>query len=222
MVPVFGGLLLLSGIERLAAMYRISTRRRPRPHPQGDRRGDHCPRRPRREPSVLKDAIPDYTWVGIYLLEGDELVLGPFLGKPSPHTRIPLGQGICGAAATEKATHHRRRRECRSAVSRLQHRNAVRDRRPDHARRTSARRDRHRQRSPRGVRCSRSRAAEGSRRAHRSRARGESIGQVLSRHVPHHYAHPRRRHRARSVRGGRADLQGRRPSTSSGTATKRA
>jgi len=38
------------------------------------------------------------------VLEGDELVLGPFLGKPSPHTRIPLGRGICGAAATEKAT----------------------------------------------------------------------------------------------------------------------
>jgi L-methionine (R)-S-oxide reductase len=53
---------------------------------------------------ILKDRIPDYTWVGIYLLEGDELVLGPFRGKPSPHTRIPLGQGICGAAATEKTT----------------------------------------------------------------------------------------------------------------------
>lgn len=54
--------------------------------------------------AALKDEIPEYSWVGIYLLEGDELVLGPFLGKPSPHTRIPLGQGICGAAATEKAT----------------------------------------------------------------------------------------------------------------------
>jgi L-methionine (R)-S-oxide reductase len=53
---------------------------------------------------LLKDAIPHYSWVGIYLLDGDELVLGPFLGKPSPHTRIPLGQGICGAAATAKAT----------------------------------------------------------------------------------------------------------------------
>jgi len=53
---------------------------------------------------LLKDGVPHYTWVGIYLLEGAELVLGPFLGKPSPHTRIPLGQGICGAAATEKAT----------------------------------------------------------------------------------------------------------------------
>jgi L-methionine (R)-S-oxide reductase len=53
---------------------------------------------------ILKDQMPDYTWVGIYLLEGDELVLGPFLGKPSPHTRIPLNQGICGAAATHKNT----------------------------------------------------------------------------------------------------------------------
>lgn len=54
--------------------------------------------------ALLKERLPHYTWVGIYLLEGDTLVLGPFLGKPSPHTRIPLGQGICGAAATEKAT----------------------------------------------------------------------------------------------------------------------
>jgi L-methionine (R)-S-oxide reductase len=53
---------------------------------------------------LLKDAVPHYTWVGIYVVEGDELVLGPFIGKPSPHTRIPLGKGICGAAVTEKAT----------------------------------------------------------------------------------------------------------------------
>ena len=53
---------------------------------------------------LLKDAIPYYTWVGIYVMDGRELVLGPFLGKPSPHTRIPLGSGICGAAATERAT----------------------------------------------------------------------------------------------------------------------
>jgi len=53
---------------------------------------------------VLKQAIPYYSWVGIYLVDGGELVLGPFLGKPSPHTRIPLGRGICGAAATEKRT----------------------------------------------------------------------------------------------------------------------
>jgi L-methionine (R)-S-oxide reductase len=53
---------------------------------------------------LLKDGMPAYTWVGIYVLDGDELVLGPYLGKPSPHTRIPLGRGICGAAATEKQT----------------------------------------------------------------------------------------------------------------------
>ena len=53
---------------------------------------------------LLAAEIPIYTWVGIYLLEGDELVLGPYVGKPSPHTRIPLNRGICGAAASQKAT----------------------------------------------------------------------------------------------------------------------
>ena len=53
---------------------------------------------------LLAAEMPTYTWVGIYLLEGEELVLGPFVGKPSPHTRIPLGRGICGAAATHKET----------------------------------------------------------------------------------------------------------------------
>jgi L-methionine (R)-S-oxide reductase len=53
---------------------------------------------------ILKARVPDYTWVGIYELFGNELVLGPFIGKPSPHTHIPLGRGICGAAAAEKTT----------------------------------------------------------------------------------------------------------------------
>ena len=53
---------------------------------------------------ALKRAVPRYTWVGIYLLEGGELVLGSYLGKPSPHTRIPIGRGICGAAAREGHT----------------------------------------------------------------------------------------------------------------------
>jgi L-methionine (R)-S-oxide reductase len=53
---------------------------------------------------ILKARVPDYTWVGIYELFGNELVLGPFVGKPSPHTRIPVGRGICGAAAAEKTT----------------------------------------------------------------------------------------------------------------------
>jgi L-methionine (R)-S-oxide reductase len=54
--------------------------------------------------AILKHQVPDYAWVGIYLMDGNELVLGPFLGKPSPHTRIPLNQGICGAAASHKRT----------------------------------------------------------------------------------------------------------------------
>jgi GAF domain-containing protein len=53
---------------------------------------------------LLKSSVPDYTWVGIYLVAAEELVLGPYIGKPSPHTRIPLGSGICGAAAAEKDT----------------------------------------------------------------------------------------------------------------------
>lgn len=53
---------------------------------------------------VLQSRMADYTWVGVYLCHSNELVLGPFVGKPSPHTRIPLGRGICGAAASEKTT----------------------------------------------------------------------------------------------------------------------
>jgi GAF domain-containing protein len=52
----------------------------------------------------LKTSIATYDWVGIYLLDGNELVLGPFRGKYSVHTRIPLGRGICGVAAAEKTT----------------------------------------------------------------------------------------------------------------------
>jgi L-methionine (R)-S-oxide reductase len=58
----------------------------------------------RRTVDTLAKSLPHYTWTGIYLLFGNELVLGPYVGKPSPHERIPLGRGICGAAATEKAT----------------------------------------------------------------------------------------------------------------------
>jgi L-methionine (R)-S-oxide reductase len=54
---------------------------------------------------LLKDNFTRYDWVGIYSLESDdELVLGPFLGKPSPHTRIKVGDGICGAAVREENT----------------------------------------------------------------------------------------------------------------------
>ena len=54
---------------------------------------------------ILKDNVPYYDWVGIYSLESDEeLLLGPFLGKPSPHARIKAGEGICGAAVREENT----------------------------------------------------------------------------------------------------------------------
>jgi GAF domain-containing protein len=49
--------------------------------------------------------IPHYTWVGIYLVDGAELVLTSWSGpSATQHTRIPIGQGICGAAVSEKAT----------------------------------------------------------------------------------------------------------------------
>ena len=53
---------------------------------------------------ILKDTYPKYTWAGIYLVEGEELVLHNYIGKPSPHTRIPIGKGICGAAVAEEQT----------------------------------------------------------------------------------------------------------------------
>ncbi len=53
---------------------------------------------------LLQQERPHFNWVGIYLLEGDELVLGPYVGKPSPHTRIQLNAGICGAAASQGET----------------------------------------------------------------------------------------------------------------------
>lgn len=53
---------------------------------------------------LLKRDFPKYDWVGIYVVEGNELVLHNFIGAPSPHTRIPIGRGICGAAAAEGQT----------------------------------------------------------------------------------------------------------------------
>jgi L-methionine (R)-S-oxide reductase len=49
---------------------------------------------------VLYESFEKYNWVGIYLVKGDVLVLGPWQGKQATeHTTIPLGVGICGAAA---------------------------------------------------------------------------------------------------------------------------
>lgn len=46
---------------------------------------------------------PHFHWVGIYVLRGDVLTLGPFVGDPTPHTRIPVGIGICGTAVARGA-----------------------------------------------------------------------------------------------------------------------
>ena len=46
-----------------------------------------------------------YSWIGIYLVEGDDLVLGPWKGPDATeHTRIPIGKGICGSAAATGKT----------------------------------------------------------------------------------------------------------------------
>ena len=48
--------------------------------------------------ALLNDAIDEINWLGIYVLRGDELVLGPFQGKPAC-VHIELGVGVCGVAA---------------------------------------------------------------------------------------------------------------------------
>ena len=55
---------------------------------------------------LLVDNIHYYDWVGFYLVDGlkKELVLGPFVGDSTEHTRIPFGQGICGQAAEKERT----------------------------------------------------------------------------------------------------------------------
>jgi L-methionine (R)-S-oxide reductase len=55
---------------------------------------------------LLHENMLKYNWVGFYMLEKTEpiLDLGPFEGAMTPHTRIPLNQGICGAAASSGKT----------------------------------------------------------------------------------------------------------------------
>lgn len=55
---------------------------------------------------LLHDGVEYYNWVGFYLVDAPkaELVLGPFVGEPTEHVRIPFGRGICGQAAERKET----------------------------------------------------------------------------------------------------------------------
>jgi GAF domain-containing protein len=52
---------------------------------------------------LLAGSLDRINWCGFYLLRGEELVLGPFQGKPAC-VRIPVGQGVCGAAAARRET----------------------------------------------------------------------------------------------------------------------
>ena len=52
---------------------------------------------------LLYGGIPDINWLGVYVLRGQDLVLGPFQGKPAC-VRLPLGEGVCGTAASRRET----------------------------------------------------------------------------------------------------------------------
>jgi L-methionine (R)-S-oxide reductase len=52
--------------------------------------------------ALLFEALPDVNWAGFYRNLGDELVLGPFQGRPAC-IRIPFGKGVCGMAAADRA-----------------------------------------------------------------------------------------------------------------------
>ena len=57
--------------------------------------------------SLIAERLPYYNWVGFYMLDprdGEVLVLGSFRGAPTEHTRIPVTEGICGAAVAQGQT----------------------------------------------------------------------------------------------------------------------
>jgi GAF domain-containing protein len=53
--------------------------------------------------ALVNHSLPDLNWVGFYLYDGHELVVGPFQGLPAC-VRIPLDKGVCGAAARTRTT----------------------------------------------------------------------------------------------------------------------
>jgi L-methionine (R)-S-oxide reductase len=53
---------------------------------------------------LIQSLFPHYTWVGVYILREGKLHVGPYVGKPTPHTVIDLNRGICGAAVVEGKT----------------------------------------------------------------------------------------------------------------------
>ena len=53
--------------------------------------------------ALLYEELPRVNWAGFYLARGEELLLGPFGGKPAC-LRIPFGKGVCGTAAARRET----------------------------------------------------------------------------------------------------------------------
>jgi len=53
--------------------------------------------------ALLFHALDDINWLGLYVLRGEQLVLGPFQGQPAC-VRIPIGRGVCGTAAAKRAS----------------------------------------------------------------------------------------------------------------------
>ncbi|MBN7795572.1 GAF domain-containing protein [Parahaliea mediterranea] len=53
--------------------------------------------------AFLNEQLDNINWLGFYFLRGDELVLGPFQGRPAC-VRIPVGKGVCGAAVASGST----------------------------------------------------------------------------------------------------------------------
>ncbi|HVS76806.1 MAG TPA: GAF domain-containing protein [Steroidobacteraceae bacterium] len=53
--------------------------------------------------ALIYDALPQVSWAGFYFVRGEELVVGPFQGKPAC-VRIALGRGVCGTSAARRST----------------------------------------------------------------------------------------------------------------------
>lgn len=53
---------------------------------------------------IINRHHPHYNWVGFYFLRDGKLHVGPYVGKPTPHTVIDLNRGICGAAVSQGET----------------------------------------------------------------------------------------------------------------------
>jgi GAF domain-containing protein len=57
--------------------------------------------------NLLSEEVETFDWVGFYFADPDgkkELILGPYVGEPTDHTRIPFGKGICGQVAISHET----------------------------------------------------------------------------------------------------------------------